>query len=250
MPAPSATPSSWFSSRSARCLAAVGGWRYARASAPVNGPIILISIDTLRADHCRPTATGRSRRRRSTRSRPTASCSSAPTPMRRRRCRRTPRCCPDGCRSRPACATTSASSCKPASGCCRRCCATAASRPAASSRRSAAQGNRHRARVHVLRRRPPRCRRTTSPPNAWLDANGNGRGVPVPARRPLARSSDIRRARRRCRRRVGRLVRYLRSHQLYDRSTIIFVSDHGEGLGEHGEATHGRWSTRRRCACR
>ncbi|MGE5244909.1 MAG: sulfatase-like hydrolase/transferase [Betaproteobacteria bacterium] len=32
-------------------LAAVGGWRYARASAPVNGPIVLISIDTLRADH-------------------------------------------------------------------------------------------------------------------------------------------------------------------------------------------------------
>ena len=32
------------------CLAAVSGWRYARASAPVNGPIILISIDALRAD--------------------------------------------------------------------------------------------------------------------------------------------------------------------------------------------------------
>src|SRR5262249_57940328 len=32
-------------------LAAVGGWRYARASAPVSGPIILVSIDTLRADH-------------------------------------------------------------------------------------------------------------------------------------------------------------------------------------------------------
>src|ERR1700694_143222 len=32
-------------------LAAVGGWRYARASAPVNGPIVLVSIDTLRADH-------------------------------------------------------------------------------------------------------------------------------------------------------------------------------------------------------
>src|SRR5207302_3919441 len=27
------------------------GWRYARASAPVNGPIVFISIDTLRADH-------------------------------------------------------------------------------------------------------------------------------------------------------------------------------------------------------
>src|SRR3977135_1114010 len=34
-----------------RRLAAVGGWRYARASAPVSGPIIIISIDTLRADH-------------------------------------------------------------------------------------------------------------------------------------------------------------------------------------------------------
>src|ERR671937_3233614 len=32
-------------------LAAVGGWRYARASAPLSGPIIVISIDTLRADH-------------------------------------------------------------------------------------------------------------------------------------------------------------------------------------------------------
>src|SRR5262249_25266624 len=27
-----------------------GGWRYARASAPVSGPIVLISIDTLRSD--------------------------------------------------------------------------------------------------------------------------------------------------------------------------------------------------------
>ena len=32
-------------------LAAAGGWRYARASAPLNGPIIVVSIDTLRADH-------------------------------------------------------------------------------------------------------------------------------------------------------------------------------------------------------
>ena len=32
-------------------LAAVGGWRFAKASAPVPGPVILISIDTLRADH-------------------------------------------------------------------------------------------------------------------------------------------------------------------------------------------------------
>jgi arylsulfatase A-like enzyme/Tfp pilus assembly protein PilF len=38
---------------------------------------------------------------------------------------------------------------------------------------------------------------------------------------------------------VGRLVKYLKSHQLYDRSTIILVSDHGEGLGDHGEQEHG-----------
>jgi len=38
---------------------------------------------------------------------------------------------------------------------------------------------------------------------------------------------------------VGRLVRYLKSHQLYDRSTVILLADHGEGLGDHGEQEHG-----------
>ena len=38
---------------------------------------------------------------------------------------------------------------------------------------------------------------------------------------------------------VGRLVKYLKSHQLYDRSTIVLLSDHGEGLGDHGEDEHG-----------
>ena len=38
---------------------------------------------------------------------------------------------------------------------------------------------------------------------------------------------------------VGRLVKYLKSHQLYDRSTVILLSDHGEGLGDHGEQEHG-----------
>jgi len=38
---------------------------------------------------------------------------------------------------------------------------------------------------------------------------------------------------------VGRLVRYLKTHQLYDRSTIVLLSDHGEGLGDHGEQEHG-----------
>ena len=38
---------------------------------------------------------------------------------------------------------------------------------------------------------------------------------------------------------VGRLVKYLKAHQLYDQSTIVLVSDHGEGLGDHGENGHG-----------
>jgi arylsulfatase A-like enzyme len=48
---------------------------------------------------------------------------------------------------------------------------------------------------------------------------------------------------------VGRLVRYLKAHQLYDRSTILLVADHGEGLGEHGENGHGCWPTRRSFMC-
>jgi choline-sulfatase len=38
---------------------------------------------------------------------------------------------------------------------------------------------------------------------------------------------------------IGRFVKYLKTHQLYDQSTIILVSDHGEGLGDHGEREHG-----------
>jgi len=38
---------------------------------------------------------------------------------------------------------------------------------------------------------------------------------------------------------VGDFVDYLKSNQLYDQSTLILVSDHGQGLGDHGEQTHG-----------
>jgi len=38
---------------------------------------------------------------------------------------------------------------------------------------------------------------------------------------------------------AGKFIRYLKAHQLYDQSTILLVSDHGEGLGEHGEQEHG-----------
>jgi choline-sulfatase len=38
---------------------------------------------------------------------------------------------------------------------------------------------------------------------------------------------------------LGRLIAHLEAHNLYSRSLILFTSDHGEGLGEHGEQQHG-----------
>lgn len=38
---------------------------------------------------------------------------------------------------------------------------------------------------------------------------------------------------------IGRLLEGLKAKQLYDGALIVFLSDHGESLGEHGEDTHG-----------
>ncbi|MBK6403875.1 MAG: sulfatase [Holophagales bacterium] len=38
---------------------------------------------------------------------------------------------------------------------------------------------------------------------------------------------------------VGALIDRLKALGLYDKSLVIFLSDHGEGLGEHGENEHG-----------
>ena len=38
---------------------------------------------------------------------------------------------------------------------------------------------------------------------------------------------------------VGTFVRYLKDQGLYDGAVLIFLSDHGEGLDEHGEDEHG-----------
>jgi arylsulfatase A-like enzyme/Tfp pilus assembly protein PilF len=38
---------------------------------------------------------------------------------------------------------------------------------------------------------------------------------------------------------LGRLIAWLKKNQLYDRTAIVLVSDHGESLGEHGEKEHG-----------
>ncbi|MFY9843134.1 MAG: sulfatase, partial [Terriglobales bacterium] len=38
---------------------------------------------------------------------------------------------------------------------------------------------------------------------------------------------------------VGRLVRFLKEKGIYQNTIIVLCGDHGEGLGEHGEQTHG-----------
>lgn len=38
---------------------------------------------------------------------------------------------------------------------------------------------------------------------------------------------------------IGGFWDYLAAHDLVDHSLIVFTSDHGEGLGDHGETTHG-----------
>jgi arylsulfatase A-like enzyme/Flp pilus assembly protein TadD len=38
---------------------------------------------------------------------------------------------------------------------------------------------------------------------------------------------------------VGRLITFLKQQALFDKSVIVLAGDHGEGLGEHGERTHG-----------
>jgi choline-sulfatase len=38
---------------------------------------------------------------------------------------------------------------------------------------------------------------------------------------------------------VGTFIGFLKKSNLYDRATIVLLSDHGEGLGEHGEDEHG-----------
>ncbi len=38
---------------------------------------------------------------------------------------------------------------------------------------------------------------------------------------------------------IGRFLGFLKERELYDRAVIVFLSDHGEGLNEHGEDEHG-----------
>lgn len=38
---------------------------------------------------------------------------------------------------------------------------------------------------------------------------------------------------------IGKMIQTLKNENLYDNTLIVFMSDHGEGLGQHGEQAHG-----------
>jgi choline-sulfatase len=58
---------------------------------------------------------------------------------------------------------------------------------------------------------------------------------PYRSRYPLAYDGAIARADEI----VGTFVKFLKERDLYDRSILVFLSDHGEGLNDHGEEEHG-----------
>ena len=245
-------------------LAAVGGWRYARASAPVSGPIILISIDTLRADHL--PAYGYTHVKT-----PAIDALAADGVVFERAYSHAPQTLPahaallsgrlpfeNGVRDNVGFSRQA-----------RRAAAAAdAARSRLRHRRRrlgvrAAQGHRHRPGVRLLRRRHAAgslgavdragaarrrrigkdCRALArsigtrrAPSCSCISTSRTSRTTPpdrfaefAPYDGEIAYADEI----------VGRLVKYLKSHQLYDRSTIVLLSDHGEGLGDHGEQEHG-----------
>jgi arylsulfatase A-like enzyme len=238
-------------------LAAAGGWRYARASAPVPGPVILISIDTLRADHL-----------------PAYGYRSVITPAIDALAR-------DGVVFEHA--YSHATQTLPSHA------AMMTGRmpfengvrdddggPLAASERPLAQMLRDRGYAtggivssailgrasglsrgfdffddpltnsELPRDLPPAFHRRTGAKSEeiaerWLNGLGTTRlflflQLDEP-RAPRAASYDDAIAAADAA--VGTFVKYLKAHQLYDQSTIVLVSDHGEGLGDHGEQEHG-----------
>ncbi|MBW8868231.1 MAG: sulfatase-like hydrolase/transferase [Acidobacteria bacterium] len=244
-------------------LAAVGGWRFARASAPVSGPIIVISIDTLRADHL--PAYGYTRVKT-----PAIDALAADGVVFERAYSHAPQTLPahaallsgqlpfesgvrdnvgftikPGERLLPqmlrergftTAGVVSSYVLRKDTGIAQGFDFFDAEMPAASPELSIGQVQRDGGESERIAER-------------WLDSIGTARAflflhlyephkpyAPperfsgyAPYDGEIAYADEI----------VGRLVKYLKSHQLYDRSTVILLSDHGEGLGDHGEQEHG-----------
>lgn len=243
-------------------LAAAGGWRYARASAPLSGPLIVISIDTLRADHLPAYGYGKVKT-------PAIDQLAADGVVFERAYSHSPQTLPahaallsgrlpfeTGVRDDTMAVKTG-------------------ERLLPGMLRERGYATAGIVSTHVLRRetgiaqgfdffdgrmpshsaddapaeRHRDGRESEEAAERWLETVGTSRAFlflhlnephgPYRAREhfsmyspydaEIAYSDEI----------VGRLVHYLKSHQLYDRSTIVLLSDHGEGLGDHGEQGHG-----------
>src|SRR5918912_1377914 len=244
-------------------LAAVGGWRYARASAPLSGPIIIISIDTLRADHL--PAYGYTKGRT-----PAIDALAADGVLFERAYSHAPQTLPAHAalltgrlpfetgvrdnigftvkrgerllaqmlrdRGYATGGVVSAFVLRKETGIGQGFDFFDAEMPSGSPDLAIAQVQRDGGESEAIAER-------------WLNTSGSSRAflflhlyephkpyAPperfaslAPYDGEIAYADEI----------VGRLVRYLKSHQLYDRSTIVLLSDHGEGLGDHGEQEHG-----------
>ncbi len=244
-------------------LAAVGGWRYARASAPVNGPIILISIDGLRTDHLPVYGYGKVRT-------PAIDTLAADGVVFERAYSHTPqtlpahvsllsgrlpfetgvrdnvgfvvkdeeRLLPEMLRDRgfATAAVVSTYVLRKETGIGQGFTFFDAEMPPASPdsalgelRRSgqASEAIAERWLDHVDTQRLFLFLHLYEPHAPHLTDRRFAEYSPYDAQ--VASADDA----------VGRLIRYLKAHQLYDRSTIILVSDHGEGLGDHGEEGDG-----------
>jgi choline-sulfatase len=242
-------------------LAAVSGWRYARASAPINGPIVLISVDALRADHL--PAYGYERLKT-----PAIDLIAADGVVFERAFAHVPQTLPAttalltgrlpfetgvrdgvgfnvppnerllpemlGDRGYSTAAIVSSFLLRKETGIGQGFNLFDANIPVTDDRFAA------------LRRNPLDAERVAE---HWLDSIGSQRtflflnldGPHPPYSRPTASdqlsSYDV--AVVGIDEAVGRLIRYLKAHQLYDQSAIVLVASHGEGLGDHGETAHG-----------
>jgi len=244
-------------------LAAAGGWKYARASAPLSGPIIIISIDTLRADHL-PVYGYRKVKT------PAIDELAANGVVFERAYSHTPQTLPAhaallagrlpfetgvrddvGGRVRPGerllpqllrergystAAVVSASLLRKDTGINQGFDFFDDEMPANPEEPAAEAGHRDGSESEKIAEH-------------WLDSGGTSRtflflhlnephkpyappdrfSQYAPYDGEIAYADEI----------VGSLIHYLKTHQLYDRSTIVLLSDHGEGLGDHGEQEHG-----------
>ena len=235
-------------------LAAVGGWRYARASSPLSGPIILISIDTLRADRLPPYGYTHVKT-------PAIAALAADGVVFERAYSHSPQTLPahtallsgrlpseNGVRDDEGAAVKAGERMLPQM-LRDRGYATAGvvSTPLLRKETGIAQG------FESFDAGSPSGSRDGAESEKiaerWLASHGSTRAFMflhldeprapyappdrfseyAPYDGEIAYADEI----------VGRLVKYLKSHQLYDRSTIVLLSDHGEGLGDHGEEEHG-----------